>query len=73
MLRRLIRWRAKFRYWAVALFGPFVIMLTGIGIYILTGGEPPPLTFWKEEWYLAPVLMLGRSPQKLYHLGLCLL
>ena len=59
MLRRLIRWRARFRYWAVALFGPFVIMLTGIGIYILAGGEPPPLTFWKEEWYLAPILMVA--------------
>ena len=58
MLRRLIRWRAKFRYWAVAIFGPIVVMLTGIGIYILAGGEAPPFTFWKEEWYLAPVLML---------------
>jgi membrane protease YdiL (CAAX protease family) len=58
MLRRLIRWRARFRYWAVALFGPFVIMLTGIGIFILIGGDMPPLTFWKEEWYMAPLLIL---------------
>jgi membrane protease YdiL (CAAX protease family) len=58
MLRRLIRWRARFRYWAVALFGPFIIMLTGISIYVLTGGEIPGFTFWKEEWYLAPVFML---------------
>jgi membrane protease YdiL (CAAX protease family) len=58
MLRRLIRWRVKFRFWTVALFGPFAVMLAGIGIYILIGGEPPPLTFWKKEWFLAPVFML---------------
>jgi membrane protease YdiL (CAAX protease family) len=58
MLRRLIRWRVKFRFWAVALLSPFAVMLTGIGIYILIGGEPPPLTFWKKEWFLAPVFML---------------
>ena len=58
MLRRLIRWRVKFRFWTVALLGPFAVMLTGIGIYILIGGEPPPLTFWKKEWFLAPVFML---------------
>jgi len=58
MLRRLVRWQAGFLCWAVALLGPFVIMLTSIGIFILAGGEPPPLTFWREEWYLAPVLVL---------------
>jgi membrane protease YdiL (CAAX protease family) len=58
MLRRLVLWRARFRYWAVALFGPFIIMLTGISIHVLTGGEMPRFTFWKEEWYLAPVFML---------------
>jgi len=58
MLRRLIRWRVKFRYWTVALFGPFVVMLAGIGIFILAGGDPPSFTFWKEEWFLAPVFML---------------
>lgn len=58
MFRRLVRWRVKFRYWAFALFGPFAIMFTGIGIHVLVGGDAPPLTFWREEWHLAPVLML---------------
>jgi membrane protease YdiL (CAAX protease family) len=58
MLRRLICWRVKFRYWAVALFGPFIVMLTGIAIYILIGGESPSFAFWKEEWFLTPLFML---------------
>ena len=58
MLRRLIRWRAKLRYWAVALFGPFAVMLVGIGIFVLAGGDPPSFTFWKDEWFLAPAFML---------------
>lgn len=58
MARRLGRWRASISVWAVALFAPAAIVLTAIGVHVLSGGETPPFTFWNEEWYLAPVLML---------------
>lgn len=58
MLRRLVMWRASISLWTVALLGPFAMTLVAVGIHVLTGGETPPFTFWKEEWYLAPVLML---------------
>ncbi|MGB5933656.1 MAG: hypothetical protein WBH57_11395 [Anaerolineae bacterium] len=50
MLRRLVRWRASIGVWAVALLGPVAITLVAIGIHVLTGGEAPPFTFWKQEW-----------------------
>jgi hypothetical protein len=59
MLRRLIRWRARFRYWAVALFGPFVILLTGIGSYVLLGGEMPPLLLDVSATLLLDIALSG--------------
>jgi len=58
MVRRLFRWRVGLVWWAVALLGPVVLTLVAIGVHVLTGGEAPSLLFWKEEWYMAPVLMV---------------
>jgi membrane protease YdiL (CAAX protease family) len=58
MFRRLFRWRVSLVWWAVALLVPVVLTLVAIGVHVLTGGEAPSLLFWKQEWYMAPVLML---------------
>jgi membrane protease YdiL (CAAX protease family) len=58
MLRRLVKWRVGFRWWAVAFLGPLVIVLTAIGIHVLTGGEAPSLRVWKVEPHMVLVLML---------------
>lgn len=58
ILRRLFRWRVGIGWWAVVLLVPFALTLAAVGAHILTGGAPPPFTFWKQEWYLAPVLIL---------------
>jgi membrane protease YdiL (CAAX protease family) len=58
MLRRLVKWRVGFRWWALAFLGPLVIVLTAIGIHVLTGGEAPSLRVWKVEPYMVLVLML---------------
>jgi hypothetical protein len=59
MLRRLIRWRARFRYWAVALFGLFVILLTAIGSNVLLGGEMPPLLLDVSATLLLDIALSG--------------
>lgn len=58
MLRRLVRWCVGIAWWAVALFGAFAITFAAIAIHVLTGGQAPPFTLWRQEWYLAPVLVL---------------
>jgi membrane protease YdiL (CAAX protease family) len=45
-------------WWGVALLAPVALTLIAVGIHVLAGGEAPPFTLWKQEWYLAPVLML---------------
>jgi len=58
MTRRLGRWRASPMLWAVAVLVPVAMVIVAIGIHALSGGETPPFTLWKEEWYLTPVLAL---------------
>lgn len=58
MFRRLVLWRVGILWWAVAILGPAVLILISIGVHVLTGGDVPSFTFWKQEWYMAPVLML---------------
>ncbi len=57
MLRSLVHWRVAIGWWAVALLAPVVITIVAIGAYVLTGGEAPPFTFWKQEWHLTPLLI----------------
>jgi membrane protease YdiL (CAAX protease family) len=58
MLRRLVRWRVGSLWWAIALLAAPAMSLVAIGIHVLTGGQAPPFTFWRQEWHLAPVFML---------------
>ena len=73
MFRRLLRWRVGIIWWGVALLAPAALTLVAVGNHVLAGVEAPPFTFWKQEWYLAPVLMLilllpiGAIKQKLWN------
>lgn len=58
MLRRLVKWRVGIIWWAVALLGPLLVVLTAIGLHILAGGEAPSFQVWKVEPLMIPVLML---------------
>jgi membrane protease YdiL (CAAX protease family) len=58
MFRRLVRWRVGLRWWGVALLGPVLLFAVVLGFYALVGGEMPGFTFLREEWHLAPLLML---------------
>ncbi len=50
-VRRLLRWRIGFGWWAVALLGPVAIILAGIGVAIAAGVD---VSGWSdpEQWYL---------------------
>jgi hypothetical protein len=58
MWQRLIHWRAGWKWWLISLFTPAVMILAAIGIHVLRGGAAPSFTFWRQEWYFAPLLML---------------
>ena len=58
MLQRLVKWRVGIIWWAVALLGPLLVVLTAIGLHILAGGEAPSFQVWKVEPLMIPVLML---------------
>jgi membrane protease YdiL (CAAX protease family) len=58
MLRRLVRWRVGALWWGIALLGPPIATLIAIGLHVITGGDMPCFTFWKEEWDQLPFLLL---------------
>jgi len=65
LLQRAGRWRVGLVWWAVTLFLPALFCLAGIGVHLLAGGDLPAFTFFRQEWYLAPVffvLMLVDGP-----------
>jgi membrane protease YdiL (CAAX protease family) len=57
-LRRLWRWRVRFRWWMASFLVPIAIYLTALGVYVLAGGRPPAFTLIREEMHLLPVLTL---------------
>ncbi len=57
-LRPFGRWRASASLWAVAIFGPAVLYLIGLGVYLLLGGEAPPFTMIRTEMNLIPLYLL---------------
>lgn len=57
--RRVVRWRVGIGWWGIALFLPAFINLVGIGIHVLLGGELPEFTFFRQEWYLAPLFFVA--------------
>ena len=59
LLRSFVRWRAKASIWAVALLGPAILYLVGLGVFWVGGGQLPPFTMIKEEAHLLiPYLFL---------------
>jgi len=58
LLRPFGRWRASLKLWAIAIFGPAILYLIGLGVYLLLGGEAPPFIMIKEELNLIPLYLV---------------
>lgn len=58
LLRSAIRWRVQSRYWLIAWFGPLLIFVVGLGVFLLVGGKSPSFTVIKEELHLLPIWLL---------------
>ena len=58
LLRPFGRVRAHPGLWGIALFGPAVLYLIGLGVHLLVGGEPPPFTMIREELNLIPLYLV---------------
>ena len=58
LLRSVGRWRVQSRYWLIAWFGPLVIFVIGLGIYLMMGGQAPPFTVFRHELYLLPLWLI---------------
>lgn len=58
LTKRAIRGKTSIKWWAVALFLPFLIILVSIVVNVLIGQKLPKFTFFRQEWYMAPVFFL---------------
>lgn len=58
LLRSVGRWRVQPFYWLVAWFGPLVIFVMGLGIYLIIGGQAPSFTVFRQELHLVPVWLI---------------
>lgn len=56
--QRATRWRVGINWWIIALFLPGLLTLIGVFINVAMGGKMPGFTFFRQEWYLAPVFFL---------------
>ena len=56
--QRFLRWRVGWRWWLIALFISGLIDLLAIGINVALGGQVPSFAFFRQEWYLIPVVFL---------------
>ena len=54
LLGQLLRWRVHRRWYAVALLGPVGLVLAAYGLWVATGGAPPPAAAL-AQWPLLPV------------------
>lgn len=57
-LRPFGRWRVSLRWWAIAIFGPAILYLIGLGVYLLLGGEAPAFTMIRFELSLIPLYLV---------------
>jgi membrane protease YdiL (CAAX protease family) len=57
-LRPFTRWRVSLGLWGIALFGPAVLYLIGLGLYLLLGGQAPPFTMIRYELGLIPLYLI---------------
>ena len=58
LLRPFGHWRVGLGLWGIAIFGPAVLYLIGLGVHLLVGGESPPFTMIKEELNLIPLYLV---------------
>jgi len=58
LLRPFGRWRASLAIWTLAIFGPGVLYLIGLGVHLLMGGEAPPFIMIREELNLLPLYLV---------------
>jgi uncharacterized protein len=58
LIRLFGRWRVGLGLWLVAILGPAVLYLIGLGVHLLFGGEAPPFTMITEEWNLIPLYLV---------------
>lgn len=58
LLRPFGRWRASLGLWGIAILGPAVLYLMGLGVYLLLGGAPPPFTMIRSEFNLIPLYLV---------------
>ena len=58
LLKPFGRWRASLGIWAVAIFGPGILYLVGLGVHLLMGGEAPPFIMIREELNLLPLYLV---------------
>ena len=58
LLRSFGCWRASLGLWGIALSGPAILYLIGLGVHLLLGGEAPPFTMIREELNLIPLYLV---------------
>jgi membrane protease YdiL (CAAX protease family) len=58
LIRPFGRWRASLGLWVIAILGPAVLYLIGLGVHLLMGGEAPPFIMIKEELNLIPLYLV---------------
>ncbi|MBW1902920.1 MAG: CPBP family intramembrane metalloprotease [Deltaproteobacteria bacterium] len=52
ILRRLVRWRANWRWYVFILFSPVVLYIMAVGVHVLLGGTAPQFHLLRENQYL---------------------
>jgi membrane protease YdiL (CAAX protease family) len=58
LLKPFGRWRASLGLWGLAIFGPGILYLIGLGVHLLMGGEAPPFIMIREELNLLPLYLV---------------
>ena len=58
LLRPFGRWRASLGIWVLAIFGPGILYLLGLGVNVLMDGEAPPFIMIREELNLLPLYLV---------------
>ena len=58
LVRSFGRWRASLGLWGIAILGPAILYLIGLGVYLLMGGEAPPFIMIREELNLIPLYLV---------------
>ena len=58
LLRSFGRWRVGLSLWGIAIFGPAILYLIGLGVHLLIGGDAPPFIMIREELNLIPLYLV---------------